>query len=88
MLVSLATLSLVTMIADVNILLLLPVIVFLLLSGVCILIVEYKYSMPSWYAANNKQVWEHQNPQREFLEKMRQEILDEIRNSRDIPKDI
>jgi Zn-dependent membrane protease YugP len=58
---------------------LLPFWVFLLVLGVIIIgvaIMEWVFMLPSYYGASNVQSWEHENPQRDKLEKIEQDIAE------------
>jgi len=48
----------------------------IILFGVVIAIMSFEWfiMMPSYFGAANVQTWEHENPQRELLEKMEKEI--------------
>ena len=57
----------------------LPFWVFILVLGaiiVSVTIMEWIFMLPSYYGASNVQSWEHENPQREKLEKIERDIAE------------
>lgn len=72
MLISLSTLYIVSTQYDIN--LIIPAIIVSVVLVCMGVIMEWKYSMPSWYAANNKQAWEHGSPIKAKLEDQDKEI--------------